>query len=133
MLASGNDLNWYENIDGLGSFGPKKNISEVVTQAAFLYSFDIDNDNDVDILFSSRFGSSFTLYENTDGKGNFQLKEIIAPTGASSTQSLPVFPADVDGDGDVDIISSYILSSSGDNNIVWYENTGKVFLIMKKV
>ena len=55
-------------------------------------------------------------YENTDGAGSFGPQQVIS-TLADVASS--VFAADVDGDGDTDVLSA----SSNDDKIAWYENT----------
>ena len=53
-------------------------------------------------------------YENTDGMGTFGPQHVI--TNAAGAAS--VFAADLDGDGDQDVLSA----SFGDQKIAWYEN-----------
>ncbi len=121
VIAGGTDLNWYENLDGLGSFEQKTVIS-TNTFPIYIYAADIDNDNDMDIIHSSKNGSNLFWYENTDGNGDFQLIEEISP-GAGSSQTLPVFLADIDGDIDLDIVTSYNASFPSERKLIWYENT----------
>ena len=59
-------------------------------------------------------GNKIAWYEN-DGSGNFRRPAVIT-TAADWAQS--VFAADVDGDGDLDVLSA----SSDDDKIAWYEN-----------
>lgn len=106
---------WYENINGLGDFGPEKYIDQNVMDASSVYADDIDGDGDVDVLSASGGDDKIVWYENTDGLGNFNPEHIITnlTNGASS-----VYTSDIDGDGDVDVLSS----SAIDNKIAWYEN-----------
>ena len=53
-------------------------------------------------------------YENTDGQGTFGPGRVISMQGGSSVRV-----ADVDGDGDVDVLTSSFYS----NLIAWYPNT----------
>ena len=53
------------------------------------------------------------MYENTDGKGSFGEQQVSA-TDARGAMS--VYAADLDGDGDVDI-----LSASWGDKMAWYE------------
>ena len=62
--------------------------------------------------------ASISWYEN-DGRGNFGERIIPNPNQAFFVQS--VYAADIDGDGDMDILSA----SRDDNKIAWYENDGR--------
>ncbi|MBI1266535.1 MAG: hypothetical protein GC193_03785 [Cryomorphaceae bacterium] len=110
------EMVWCAN-DGLGNFGPKNIISTSATSIFSLHSADIDNDGDMD-LFSTNNGSSssISLYRN-DGLGNFGLPELVTNEVISPRD---VETADLDGDGDLDLISA----SVGDNKFAWYENDG---------
>ena len=77
--------------------------------------FDMDGDNDLDVIASSNKSDLIVSFENLGGISNFQIKENIAHNADFVVEALP---ADVDSDGDVDIISS----SKGDGKISWYEN-----------
>jgi len=120
LSASKNDdrIAWYENTDGQGAFGPQQIITTNADQAKSVYATDIDGDGDMDVLSASTGDNKIAWYENTDGQGTFGPQQIIT-TNASQPHS--VYAADLDGDGDMDVLSAsyYYL----DNNISWYENT----------
>ena len=108
-------LAWYENTDGVGTFGSQ----QVITSAAgphSVFSADVDGDGDLDVLSASRYVDQITWYENTDGAGVFGSGQVIT-TAADGAYS--VLSADVDGDGDLDALSA----SQSDDKIAWYENT----------
>jgi hypothetical protein len=119
LSASSGDseIDWYEN-DGNAdpSFTPR-NITGSATTAQSVYAADVDGDGDTDVLSASQDDNTIAWYEN-DGAPNpsFTVRNIT--TGASTAQS--VYAADVDGDGDTDVLSA----SSGDGEIDWYENDG---------
>ena len=77
---------------------------------------DIDADGDADIVSASSHDDRIAWYENLDGQGSFGPQRTIT-TDANGAQSVQV--ADIDGDGDTDILSA----SFFDNTIAWYENT----------
>ncbi|MCF6348385.1 MAG: T9SS type A sorting domain-containing protein [Flavobacteriaceae bacterium] len=117
LSASSGDrkIAWYENTDGKGSFGSQQIITIEASGANSVYAVDIDGDNDLDVLSASANDDKIAWYENTDGKGAFGPQQIIT-TSAGGARS--VFAADINGDGDIDVLSASI----NDNKIAWYEN-----------
>ena len=63
-----------------------------------------------------RFSTDKIAWYENDGNQNFT-EQIISTTANGATS---VFAADVDGDGDMDVLSA----SQFDNKIAWYENNG---------
>ncbi|MCH7786759.1 MAG: VCBS repeat-containing protein [Chloroflexi bacterium] len=90
----------------------------ITTDANFarsVYAVDVDGDGDIDVLSASFFDNKIAWYENTSGDGLSWSPHIIT-TNAEGAFS--VYAADVDGDGDIDILSA----SATDDTIAWYEN-----------
>ncbi len=114
--AADDKIAWYENTDGLGTFGDQQVISSDADWACSVYCLDIDGDNDIDVLSASRFDDKIAWYENLDGLGGFS-QEIIITTDAEV--ALSVCGIDVDGDGDNDVLTA----SAGNDIIAWFENT----------
>ena len=120
--AFDNKIAWYEN-DGSQNF----TLRTIATNADFarsVFAADVDGDGDIDVLSASSPLAPTTVnkiawYEN-DGSQNFTLRTIA--TNADGARS--VFAADVDGDGDTDVLSA----SRYDNKISWYPNCGGQFL-----
>jgi hypothetical protein len=110
------EVSWYENTDGAGSFGAQQTISHLATGASSVFGADVDGDGDVDVLSASSDDDKIAWYENTDGAGHFGAQQVISTLADGATA---VFGADVDGDGDVDVLSA----SFRDDKIAWYENT----------
>ena len=115
-IKADDKIAWHENIDGLGTFGAQQVITAGANGATRVYAADIDADGDVDVLSASIFDNKIAWYENTDGLGNFGAQQVIS-TNANGAYS--VYAADVDGDGDIDVLSA----SFFDDKIAWYENT----------
>ncbi len=113
------EIAWYENTDGLGSFGEKQAIT--AEGVVSLHASDIDNDNDLDLLCAISINTSsgsdhrITWFNNTDGDGTFEEEQNIT-TDMNFLRS--VYAADIDGDNDMDVLSA----SYGDDKIAWYEN-----------
>lgn len=107
---------WYENIDGLGTFGPERIITNEAIGAGSVVLKDMDNDGDLDVV--SVYGEdSIAWFENTDGLGNFGAPTIIA---SNLGHVYKLFAEDLDGDGDNDILASRF----DDREINWVENDG---------
>lgn len=99
------------------------NASEANEVASSVYAADVDGDGDLDVLASG--GETIAWYENTDGKGTFGSHRVIAtiaPIEGIPLVGLSAHPADLDDDGDLDIVSKYQV---GDwfSSIAWYQNT----------
>ena len=58
---------WYENTDGLGSFGSQQVITTAADYALSVYAADIDGDGDMDVLSASHNDDKIAWYENTAG------------------------------------------------------------------
>ena len=123
LSASGDEDKtvWYEN-DGAQSF-TERVISTSAYQSLDMFAIDVDGDGDIDILsaLNPTLGSSASFakiawYEN-DGAQSFTERVISTSADAASWS---VFAIDVDGDGDIDVLSS----SGSDDKIAWYENDG---------
>ncbi|MFS4457383.1 FG-GAP-like repeat-containing protein [Maribacter sp. 2304DJ31-5] len=108
------ELLWYENLSGNGQSWIEKPIATNTNIKGSVFAADFDSDGDSDILVCS-YGitNHLTWYENLDGFGNYGLENIITENkGSTKKPSI----ADIDNDGDLDIVSSI------DKNIFWFEN-----------
>ena len=83
--------------------------------ACFVFSIDIDGDGDVDSISASTNDDTIAWLENENGDGSSWTKHVIS-TIPNSPRS--VWGGDVDGDGDVDVMSA----SFQDDTINWFEN-----------
>lgn len=100
---------WYEN-DGKGAFTERPETDLKIQPIAVR---DIDGDGADDILSFSRRGS-ISWVKNLGGR--FGEEQTIAVD--SSVWLMDA--ADLDGDGDTDIVAAFV---QGDGRIAWYENT----------
>ena len=79
-----------------------------------MFAIDVDGDGDVDVLSASSVDDKIAWYENTNGDGTSWTTHVIT---TAADGALSVFAIDVDGDGDVDVLSA----SWYDDKIAWYE------------
>jgi len=117
LSASMNDdkIAWYENTDGLGTFGAQQLITTNVDAPWSVFASDLDSDGDMDVLSTSYSDVNIAYYENTDGLGNFGQQSVITKEAGGAVF---VYSSDLDGDGRIDVLSASIL----DNKIAWYRN-----------
>ncbi|EPR70754.1 hypothetical protein ADIWIN_3401 [Winogradskyella psychrotolerans RS-3] len=106
------DIAWYENTDGLGSFGNEQLIDSYADYAKGVEVSDIDNDGDLDVL-SISLSDHVVWYENINNGSSFSAGTVI-----NSTSRNELHISDIDGDGDEDIFSST------NTSVVWQENLG---------
>ena len=115
------DVSWYENVDGLGTFGPEQIIMQrlfrrPVVRIDAVSAADLDNDGDLDVVAAEEFGHQTLWAENTDGKGTFADQQPIGPSSELTGGSVHIF--DIDEDGDADILAA----SDHEGIIAWHEN-----------
>jgi len=116
-------VTWYRNGDssggGNGSSWTRTDITTSATEAKSVYAADIDEDGDTDVLSASEGDDTIAWYKNGDssggGDGSSWTRTDIT-TSADAAQS--VYAADIDGDGDSDVLSA----SFRDDKVAWYQN-----------
>jgi len=112
----GDAIAWWENSDGKGTVWTEHSIAVAFDGATSVYAADVDGDGDLDVLGAAGFGNAIVWWENSDGKGTVWPPHTVAAdfAGASS-----VYAADVDGDGDLDVLGA----AFNGNAIAWWENS----------
>lgn len=127
LAASSNDstLAWYPNLDGLGNFGEAFIIDDQAAGASSIVAANLDNDEDMDVISTASFNNTVTAYESFAGRGRVRFRFMSEIAAGPSETNWPhsVHAADVDGDGDLDLMTASFL----DNKISWYENVRGVF------
>lgn len=117
-------LEWLENLDGQGNFGPVQVILE--NQQDYIFNFtaiDIDNDNDTDLIvhYSNTFFDWIVWYENLDGLGSFGEEQLLVENLMFAYNPLII---DIDNDGYLDILTSSEID--GPAKLIWFKNLGDV-------
>ena len=130
-------LYWAENVDGLGHFQPRMPETLIDLEAirpSWVGATDMDGDGDLDVLVveQGELGEfkydqgAITWYENVDGQGDFGPRQLISDeTGSNCGVFSSIQLADVDGDGDSDIISKHLCKWPEpvvNPLLSWYEN-----------
>ena len=82
-----------------------------------VFAADMDGDGDMDIVSASYSDDTIAWYENNGATDPSCSAANIATSADGATS---VFVADMDNDGDMDIVSA----SFNDDAIAWYENNG---------
>lgn len=106
------NTHWLENLDNQGNFGDLQFLLDTDDQYLF---YDLDNDNDNDMLLYNVYTNKIAWKKNEDGVGNFGAPIIISPNGDFERDA---DAADIDGDGWLDIVSA----SAANNKLAWYKN-----------
>ena len=118
--SDGDDtIAWYENNGAVDPTWSAANIDTNADGAQDVHVADLDNDGDMDIVSASATDNTIAWYEN-DGAADPSWSASDIATSVSGARS--VFAADIDGDGDLDVISA----SYADNTIAWYETSAAI-------
>ncbi len=112
-IGTGDNLCWYENTDGNGTFGEKIVIASYIEGTiAHIDVSDLNNDGFEDVIFSTE--SEISFFKNIDGEGNFEDKQIIN----SDYYAVDFCTDDIDSDNDLDIAFAYFWGGV----IMWLKN-----------
>ncbi|MCP4536105.1 MAG: choice-of-anchor D domain-containing protein, partial [Chloroflexi bacterium] len=105
-----------QNGDGDGMNWVTQMVDTAFGGASSVYAADIDGDGDLDVLGAATSGNEIAWWENTSGDGTAWSKHSV---DASFNDAYSVYAADVDGDGDLDVLGAAYFA----NEIAWWENT----------
>ena len=105
-------IDWWENLDGAGTFGLGQSI--IGTAFKTVHAADLDGDDDLDLLAGVGSFGSLVWHENLDGAGLYGSEQFISLWFDPDE----VWAADLDDDGDQDVLAS----SESTDDLVWFEN-----------
>lgn len=110
---------WYENTGGKGIFGSRRVIDAMASDVRLINVADLDQDGDLDVLAAFSENARLVWYENSRvfGVPGFGLPRVMAN---ESTRALTLDVADMDGDGDTDVLASF--SGTFEDRITWFAN-----------
>ena len=103
LLLNDNAIAWYENN---GAADPSWTASDIATSAdgaISVFAADMDGDGDMDIVSASFRDDTIAWYENNGAADPTWTAADIATDADGATS---VHAADMDGDGDMDIVSA---------------------------
>jgi FG-GAP-like repeat len=121
LVPSQNDntVAWHENLAGDGTLWTKRTIATDASAVNAAMAADLDGDGDPDVASAWFNGGTIAWYRNaTIHESACFVPEHLISTAAAGAQSL--VPADVDGDGDLDGVSTAFLGDT----VAWHENIG---------
>lgn len=111
---------WWKNADGSENEWAEHVVEDDLPGCRFTASADLDRDGDTDILAVAfhQKARKVVWYEN-DGSGDAWAKHVIVDS--PEFKCFHAAPADVDGDGDLDVVATNLIKGS---HVVWFENDG---------
>jgi len=110
-------ISWWENETGRGTAWTRHVVDATVEGIAGICAGDIDGDGDMDVVATDYFDHDVIWWENRDGAGN-SWSEILVNNTFPFAAARHVAAADVDGDGDNDILAVGLLA----DQVAWFEN-----------
>ncbi|MFC1600778.1 FG-GAP-like repeat-containing protein [Candidatus Sumerlaeota bacterium] len=110
------DIAWWENVDGAGSSWIKHSVDLEVPGADSVFAVDMDRDGDLDVLGCGYRVDEVKWWENTDRVGDTWVPHTV---DANFDAVMAVYPADLDNDGDMDIVGA----ARDAHQVRWWENT----------
>ncbi|MCB9850200.1 MAG: VCBS repeat-containing protein [Phycisphaerales bacterium] len=110
-----NEIAWWDNTEGDGSSWTKHVVDTTFGGAFSVFATDVNGDGRIDVVGAGYGSRQIAWWESTSGDGTAWTKRTIDANFAYPTK---VHSADVDGDGDMDVLAS----SYDASQIAWWEN-----------
>ncbi|MFO7631517.1 MAG: FG-GAP-like repeat-containing protein, partial [Caldilinea sp.] len=115
-----NTVTWFANRLNAGLGFQRYVVSDRAFGVHAAIAADMDGDGDMDIVAAVEYSNQIVWYENLGGVIPTWTEHLISPFAQVAHG---VFVADLDGDGDLDVISA----SRQDGKVAWHENRGGQF------
>jgi uncharacterized repeat protein (TIGR01451 family) len=107
-------IQWFANENATGTVWTTNTIATGLADPASVAAADLDDDGDLDALYAVRNGNRIVWRENVNGDG---LTWLNRPLDTAVTGALRAVAADVDRDGDLDVVGAGTFAA-------WWENRG---------
>ncbi|NMC34407.1 MAG: VCBS repeat-containing protein [Veillonellaceae bacterium] len=120
---------WYENFDGAGGIWIEHQVSDDYNFTYCIRICDLDNDQDSDILIGKGTVSKIVWFENLDGLGGAWQPHLVCDEVHGGYQGFPLFgleAADMDDDGDNDVLAAASDPYTVTGMVIWVENADGV-------
>jgi len=111
----GNMIHWWENLSGNGCDWQEHSIDDSFDGCFFVHTGDIDGDGFCDVASASRFDDQIAWWKNPGTGGDTWVKTVIQN---SFDLANLIYLADLDGDNDLDAVST----TNGGSEVFWFEN-----------
>ena len=115
--TTANDVVWWQNADGAGGAWTKQTIEVFLDDVVEATAADLDGDGDLDVVGAGPAANTMRAWLNLDGVGSTWSSLDI---DAAFPGAFGVDTADVDGDGDVDVLGA----AKAIDHVAWFENGG---------
>jgi hypothetical protein len=125
-LELDNSIRWYQNLGGSPPSFAMYYVSANTPAVHAVYTGDADQDGDIDIFAAIEASNTVAWFENVGGQPPTFVEHMIVN---NTLIAHGVHAADVDGDGDLDVISA----SRDDGKIAWYENVGGQYAVTSEL
>ena len=112
--GTAHEITWWENTDGTGTVWTEHTVDDFFEGVHSVYATDLDEDGDIDVLGDAANADDITWWENTDGTGTAWTEHTV---DGSFDGPMSVYAADIDGDGDPDVLGAAMLG----NGISWWD------------
>ena len=112
-----NETSWWRNDGGNPIVWTKFVISNTFGQPHMVRTCDVDGDHDLDLLAAGYLPGELAWWRNDGGNPVVWTRFTVV---SGFTGALTIEPADLDGDGDVDILGT----AEGVDDIAWWSNEG---------
>ncbi|MCB2210696.1 C10 family peptidase [bacterium] len=110
-----NEITWWNNINGNGFNWTRQTVETGADGAYAVYADDIDGDGDNDIVAALFGDDQIRWWANVDGTGSTWIAQTVDDSFDGATS---VLAADVDADGDLDLVGTAMLA----DDVTWWEN-----------
>jgi len=109
------DIVWWENGDGAGGAWTKHIVADAFASARYVVAADLDGDGDHDLVGAAAVADAIVWWENADGAAGAWNAHTVTD---SFDFAMHVRVADLDGDGDPDLVGAALKADA----ILWWEN-----------
>ncbi|MEM7309702.1 MAG: VCBS repeat-containing protein [Planctomycetota bacterium] len=114
-------VGWYENLAGDGTLWMERAVAQGLGWVQAARAADFDGDGDLEAIAIAQDTGEVTWHENRFGDGLVWETHLVT---VAMLNGQDVYPADVDGDGDVDILACGGAFFPAEGKVAWFENQG---------